>query len=194
MREKKPSGRKSLALSILCVALLAGLVVAVIAYARLDSAYNDKISEFNTYAANHSHNNTEYDVFSEANSLLQAYKMTHTHVDADYDSLTATVNLEREAYWRLNQTISQPPSSYTNWTVTASYAGYVSVDVQSSTNNTYVQLIWSSHGISFDQKIVVGTNGTASFPILPASNIDIRIGNSNVFDEATENVTATYYY
>jgi hypothetical protein len=197
MLSEKKLGRKSLVfLSILCIVLLVGLIAAMIPYARLDSAYNDKTSEFNTYAANHSHNNTEYDAFSDANRLLQEYMMTHTHTDSDYTSLNAAVNLERNAIWTFNQIISQPADSYTSFNpFHASYAGYVSVDVQSSTtNNTYVQVIWSSYGVSFDQKIVVDTNGTANFPILPASNIDIRIGNSNIFNGATENVTATYYY
>jgi hypothetical protein len=199
MSEKKLTGRRSLVvLSILCIVLLVGLTAAMISYARLDSAYNDKTSEFDTYAANHSHNNTEYDAFSHANWLLEAYKMTHTHLDYYYTWLIDTLNLERNAIWTLNQIISQPADSYTSWYnvgFNASYAGYISVDVQSSTtNNTYVQVIWSSYLASFDQKIVVGTNGTANFPILPTSNIDIRIGNSNIFDGATENVTATYYY
>lgn len=202
MSEKKLAGRRSLVvLSILCIVLLVGLIVAMIFYARLDSAYNDKTSEFNTYAANHRHNNTEYDAFSDANRLLQEYKMTHTHTDSAYASLNNLLSLERESIWTWNEIISQPADSYISWSARAypgglhtSYAGYVSVNVQSSTaNNTYVQVIWSSYGVSFDQRIVVGTNGTASFPILPASNVDIRIGNSNVFGGATQNITITYY-
>jgi hypothetical protein len=127
------------------------------------------------------------------------------------------------------------------------YAGYISVNVTSSTTNTtYVEAIYYAHGISYDNTINVGTNGTAIFPVIsnwvivspiptnytlskvvvspiPTNytlsnitastsssneafsllnsnmlpippNIEIRIGNTNTVDNATETVTITYYY
>jgi hypothetical protein len=60
-------------------------------------------------------------------------------------------------------------------------------------SNTYVEVIWSSHGIDYSNKITIGTSGTAYFPVLP-SNVEVRVGNTNLINGATETVTVTYYY
>ena len=115
-------------------------------------------------------------------------------MNAQVSNLTNIVNLAKSTIWVNSQTISQPANSYTYWNISASYAGYVSVNVQSSTTtNTYVEVVYSSHGVNYDNKIVVGTSGTAVFPILPAS-IEVRVGNTNLINGATETVTITYYY
>jgi hypothetical protein len=93
--------------------------------------------------------------------------------------------------------VSQPADSYTYWSFNTSnvwYAGYLSVNVSSSTSiNTYVQVIYSVHGVNYDNTITVGASGTAVFPVLPAS-IEVRVGNTDLVNGATETVTITYYY
>jgi hypothetical protein len=73
------------------------------------------------------------------------------------------------------------------------YAGYVSVDVESSSNTTYVQLVYSSHGVNFNQNVTVGTGATAVFPVLPGE-IWIGIGNTELVDDVTGTVTVIYRY
>jgi len=104
------------------------------------------------------------------------------------------VNLAKSTIWIKSQTVSQTANSYIYWTLSADYAGYVSVTIESSTSSkVYVRIIYSSHGVNYDNQITVGRSGTAVFPILPAS-IEIRVGNKNFLDGATETVTITYYY
>jgi hypothetical protein len=85
------------------------------------------------------------------------------------EDLTSTLDIDKSTVWVDNQTISQPAGSYTDLNFTASYAGYVSVNVQTSTTNTtYVEVIYSAYlGINYDNTITVGTSGTAAFPVLP---------------------------
>jgi septal ring factor EnvC (AmiA/AmiB activator) len=128
------------------------------------------------------------------NSQISSLNAQVTSLTNQVNTLTAIINLAESTIWVNSQTISQPASSYTYWTVSASYAGYVSVTVESSTTtNTYVEVIWSAYGVSYDNTITVGTSGTAVFPVLPAS-IEIRVGNTNLINGATETVTITYYY
>lgn len=130
------------------------------------------------------------------------YVSTHHRIDSDYDSLNSqntnlnnVVNLASSTVWVDDQTISQPANSYTVWTFSASYAGYVSVLVQSSSvAGTHVNAIYSSHGVNFNQEIVVNAGSTANFPVLPSSNIRIEVGNGDPFNGATETVTITYNY
>jgi len=108
--------------------------------------------------------------------------------------LESIVNLEKSTVWVDRQTVSQPASRYTDWTFYAPYAGYVVVQVHSSTtDNTYVRAMWSSYGVHYDQSVMVGASGAAAFPVLPGS-IEIRVGNTNLLSGATETVTITYYY
>jgi predicted PurR-regulated permease PerM len=126
--------------------------------------------------------------------ILVGAIMNYTSMVSD---LTDKVNLAKFVVWENGVTTTQDADSYTNWLplFSASYAGYVSVWVQTSTtSNTYVRVIYSSHDVYYDNQVSVGTHGIAVFPILPSSNIDIRIGNTNQTNGATEIVTITYYY
>jgi Flp pilus assembly protein TadG len=78
---------------------------------------------------------------------------------------------------------------------TANYAGYIIVNVQSSTtSNQYIQVTWTSNGINYSNKITVGDTGTAVFPVLPANNVQITIANTNLLNGATATVNITYIY
>jgi hypothetical protein len=103
-------------------------------------------------------------------------------------------NLSISTIWINNQTISQPAGSYTTWTRSASYAGYVSIQVSSSTSPTFVNVTYSSHGVNYNSQTNVGSNGIAYFPILPSPNIIVAVGNGLTNGNATETVTITYYY
>jgi predicted PurR-regulated permease PerM len=128
-------------------------------------------------------------------SIIKGKDDTIASLQNQVGDLNSIINLEKSTVWVNDQTVSQPASSYTYWTVSADYAGYISVQVQTSTTtNTYVRVIWSAYGVNYDHQITVGTSGTAVFPVLPCSNIEIRVGNSNIVNGATETVTITYHY
>jgi predicted PurR-regulated permease PerM len=128
-------------------------------------------------------------------SIIKGKDDTIASLQNQVSDLNSIINLEKSTVWVNDQTVSQPASSYTYWTVSADYAGYISVQVQTSTTtNTYVRVIWSAYGVNYDHQITVGTSGTAVFPVLPCSNIEIRVGNSNIVNGATETVTITYHY
>ena len=75
------------------------------------------------------------------------------------------------------------------------YMGYATVSVQSTSNTTYVELLYSSYGVNYDHNVTVGTEGTASFPVMP-STVEIRVGNTEPYTGALVNstVSATYHY
>ena len=94
-----------------------------------------------------------------------------------------------------SQTISQPAGAYYTFTFNnINYAGYITVDVLSSTvyNTTVVIKGTSSNGISYSSgPINVGYSGTVSYPVLPGT-VQVEIGS--IFSGATETVTITYTY
>ena len=130
-------------------------------------------------------------------SIINGKDNTISSLNSQVSDITSTLNLGKSTVWVNDETLNQPSGSYTNWSpaFSTSYAGYISVQVHTSTtSNTYVRVIYTSHGVYYDNQIGVGTGGTAVFPILPSSSIDVRIGNSNWLNGATETVTITYYY
>ena len=117
-------------------------------------------------------------------NTLNSYVASHHYTDSAYDAvqnqvsdLTSTLNLYKSTVWVNPQTISQPQDSWYNWTFRADYAGYVSVQVYNSTIlNPLAEVVYSYHGIHYDQQTEVGTIGRVTFPIMPSS-IEIRVGN-----------------
>ncbi len=115
-------------------------------------------------------------------------------LQSQVDSLSAIANLTASTTWVNNQTVSQPAGSFTTWSESASYAGYVAITVSSSTSSTYANVIYSSHGVNYNVQTGVGTSGTAYFPVLPSSNITVAVGNELSTGNATETVTIIYFY
>jgi len=114
-------------------------------------------------------------------------------------SLTNIINLSDSKTWVPTITVQQGYGSFTTWTESANYSGYVSVYVQtSSVSGTHVEVIYSAsaYGVSFDQTQVISAGTTANFPILPCSDITVGVGNGNTIlgGSAEETVSITYYY
>lgn len=173
MSEKRVVNRNvAIGIGVLCIVLLVTMVGVVVNYALV---LNDKDSQI-------------VDLRSQV-----------TFDDLTIDRLTAIVDLSNSTVWVDNETISQPAgnssSAYTSWSYSVNYAGYVVVDVlSSSTSNTYVKLSYSWNGVSYDNTTNTGSSGSAWFPVLPANNISIRVINKDSSNSASETVTITYWY
>jgi hypothetical protein len=171
----------AIALGIVCL-ILAGSILGALAY------YGSQISSLNSSIS------VLQDAVSTRDSQISSLNSQVSSLNSGLGNLTDIVNLSKSTIWVNDQTVSQVANSYTSWTDSASYAGYVVVNVQSSTSpNTYVRLIYSSRGVEYDHQITVGMGGTAVFPVLPGS-IQVVVGNTNLVNGATETVTITYYY
>jgi predicted RNase H-like nuclease (RuvC/YqgF family) len=150
--------------------------------ATIDDYYNSLIYVLNT------------EVHDISSNLITANNQI-TSLQNQLDSLNAIANLTASVTWVNNQTVSQPAGSYTTWSKSASYAGYVSINVSSSTtSSTYANVIYSAYGVNYNVQTNVGTSGTAYFPVLPSSNITGGVGNGLSSGTATETVTIIYYY
>jgi len=143
----------------------------------LQTAYND-------YMATHSHTDTEYD----------SYVATHSYTNSEYNELLAIANLQKSQLILDEKTIPQGAGARTLVeTFTASYSGYVTVSITSSTSNAYVDIEFYFKGQFFKFGKTLGTSGSSVFCVLPAT-VSIYVGNSNWFDPATHIVSATYWY
>jgi prefoldin subunit 5 len=131
---------------------------------------------------------------SGLNSQIGTLNSQITSLQNQVSNLTDIANLKSAQYWLVSQTVSQTALGASTWNFSASHAGYVWVNVETSTtSNTYIEVKYSSLGVYYDNKVNVGSSGPVTFPVLPGT-IEIIVGNSNLTDGATETVTATYYY
>jgi hypothetical protein len=95
-----------------------------------------------------------------------------------------------------DNTTEQGNGQYSYFSLSASYAGYVSVYVQNSTvAGTLTEVAYSANEVNYNQEITVDVGSLAAFPVLPAT-ITIGVGNEYILGGtgANETVTITYYY
>jgi hypothetical protein len=189
--EKKVVGRTVvITLGIIAVILAVGLVGAVADYTSIIGGKDNTIAN---------DNNTITQTETWLNANITSLTTEITSLQSSGQAMSALAALKVNGTWVNDQIVSQSASSYTNFTrydgagYYTDYSGYISVNVwTSTTNNTYVEVIWSAYGVNYDNRITVGTGGTAVFPVLPAKTIEIRVGNTNLINGATETVTITY--
>jgi hypothetical protein len=146
------------------------------------------ITAYNNYVNDHHHTDEDYNSLSSQNTNLQD----------QVNGLTNTLSLGNSTIWVNDKTVSEPAGglgiAWSDWTFSASYAGYVSIYVSSATVGAWTHVIYTSHGVSYNVQTNVGTSGTAYFPILPSSSITVGVGNGNLNSGATQTVTITYDY
>ena len=180
------------------IALSVLVVILVGSSGYLYYQWNTLNTTYQNYVSTHSQTDTQYD---SLNSNYNSYVSSHSYTNTEHntlkderDYLSDIALLKKSAVFIEHETANQPANSYTQWQVSNSYAGYISVYVESSTtSNTYVRVIYSKYGVDYDETITVGTSGTAVFPALPTT-ISVRVGNTNLINGATETVTAVYFY
>ena len=126
-----------------------------------------------------------------------SYSSRISSLNSKLNDLNYNINLAKSTEWVENQIVSQPAGAYSSWVFQAQYAGYIAVWLFSDTNETYLRVIYTSRVmslISYDNQVNVGTNDTVLFPILPSNGIEIRVGNNNALNNATETIAYIKYY
>ena len=191
----------------------------ILTHSYANTEYNALNVTYQDYISTHNYTNIDYEALL---TIYQEYVLTHNYTDAEYESLAAAfqdyvsthdysnleyeelenerdllrsiVELAESIVWVDNLEVSQSPGSYTMLTFSTPFAGYVSVNVTTSTTDkTYVRVLYSANGVNYDETISVGESGTAVFPVLPTDDVQVRIGNTDKGRD-TETVTVTYHY
>jgi hypothetical protein len=168
VNEKKVVSRTvAIALGILCIFLIAWI--------------GGTIAYFSMMV-----NNNDNTISSQASQI--------SNLQNQVSDLNSSLNLNKSIVWISSQTVSSPYNSYYSWVpLRVPCAGYVSVTVESSTSNsTYVHVIYSAYGVNYDQWRAVDAGGTFVFPVLPTSSLGVYVGAGAV--SLTVTVTITYYY
>jgi hypothetical protein len=164
---------------------------------QLQNWLSSNITAYNNYVSDHSYTNEQY---SSLQSTITSLQNQISSLDAQITSLNNIINLADSQVWVNDSTVNEPAPtggvgiSWHDWTFSASYAGYVEIDVLSATEGAWTQVVYSAYGVSYSVQTDVGTGGVAYFPILPSSTITVGVGNGNAMWGSTQTVTITYYY
>jgi len=198
--QRKVVGRTVvIVLGVICIVLSAGLIGVLAAYlpiANSISSLNSQIA-----AQNATITSQQQQIVALQNSLSQ-----QTENQADKDAKIAELNnyagelqnllwLNASSTLVQNQAVDlQANENVSVWNDVVGYAGYMVVEVQSSSNTTFANVVYSTaYGVNYDEKVVVGTGGVAAFPVLPGL-IDVRVGNTETSSSVSATVTARYHY
>lgn len=199
-----------IALGIACIILAAGLVAAVfVVYpptindlksqiAEKDStiaSFNGTISSLNSQVAGLTTLAANYaSALNNSDSQMATLDSQISDLNSQISGLVNYLNLNASGTIPLNAAITvNPGANITIWSDVVPYAGYISVNVQSTSSTTYVQMLYSSYGVNYDDTITVGKSGTATFPVLPGT-VAMKLGNLDTVDSDNATATAAYYY
>lgn len=184
-----------IALGLVCIVLLAGLVSALVVYVPMVNNLQSQMTEKdNAISSLNSQISALNNSFNQINASSSAKDTQIAALSSQLASYANILTLNVSAYLVYNQPVSQAASANTTiFTDVLYYAGFVSVAVQSDSNTTYVEVIYSYYGVNYDNNATVGKSGTAAFPVLPAT-VAIRVGNTELVDPVNATVTATYVY
>ena len=202
MAERKVVGRKlAIVLGVVSIILAVGLVIALVAYLPASaqvSTLNAQIAGKDQIIAalNLQITSLQNNTTSQSANAAQVATLKNqiASLQAEIADLSNVLYLNATGVLVNSQAFTQEP--YTNVTIwdgsqPLQYAGYVTVQLQSSSNLTYAEVLYNSFGVAYDNVVTLG-NGTASFPVLPSNAVIVLGNNDNV--TATGTVTALYHY
>jgi uncharacterized coiled-coil protein SlyX len=213
--KKVVSRTVAIGLGVVCIALAAGLVIALVLYAPMvanqqssdlqsqiadqDStiaSLNSQVSSLNTQVSS-----LATQVASLKSSLEQSYSLSDVQnitaeLNQQISDYQAMLSLSKSGYliqnYPMNQTAGTATAIYNDY---LDYAGYVGVQVESNSSTTYARVMYALPVTEeiFDYNVTVGTSGSTVLPVLPGT-VSIGIGNTELVDAVNVTVTAVYYY
>jgi hypothetical protein len=211
-KPRKVVGRTvAIVLAIVCVILSAGLIATIVVYLPSASTINRLNSEnaglegnmtsLNQQILNLQNMLSQRDgTISDKDSQISSLNNQLSGLNNDLQSVLNVLYMNASATLLSTQEFSLAAGENSSmWEAGVDYlgldyAGYVVVSVGSSSDTTFVQIVYSGYGINFDETKIVGTSGSAGFPVLPNDNINIIIGNTELVDSVNGTIVVTYYY
>jgi CTP synthase (UTP-ammonia lyase) len=179
MSEKKMVRRSVvIALAIACSVLVVGLAGTFAYYIPVMNEKDNMVSSLNTQ-------------ISQLNSNA-------TNLKNQLNNLTDILNLNKSTVWVRGKTVNLWDQYEPVYEGTVTFAGYIAVQVSTIWINATVEVRYSCQGLNYDNKIkLLSQGGTATFPVLPSSNIQVFAFESDIFvltGPLDADVTITYYY
>lgn len=206
MNETKPKKmvRRNVAaaIGIICITFVAALI-GFTAYFRYEiSKLNSQVSQLNTYNSNL--NATIDDLKQQGADLNDT-----VNLDKSEDSYNTSTIVTYPPFQGLDlpatfvDNFHTPVGSYILFSSSDfTYPGYLIVQINSTSNDTYINYTCNAYVGAFNLQTDVGTHGTTILPVLPLANhylgypsgTIIMTVSTHTSVQARMNITVTYYY
>jgi cell division protein FtsB len=207
MSKKKVGGRRVTIESIICIILVTAMVAIIAFYSSILEYKDDTIDSLNSGIADKeaqissliSYNDT---LQSQINSLNSEKATLQNQIDGlteQISNLTEIIKLGKSEVLIDDYFANVAAGSFISLNRTVDYAGYIKFEQISGVTSTetgeiYVQVVWSRGDLVFyNEKMVVGEDTFFRFPVLPTSNLEIRVGYDDL-SNGTANIKATVIY
>ena len=133
----------------------------------------------------HSYSDPEYD----------SYVANHLYNNSMFSLLRDIIDLNKTIVFQDHYSINHPAVYYTYWNYTIYWAGYLTITIHSSTTTIpYAEVEYTYEETTWELRQTFDDLGSAIFPVLPAPNVQVRIGSTNLLESATYVVSITYHY
>ena len=211
---QEKSGKKvvsrtiAIALGVVCIILVAGLVGVIATYTPMMSDLQSQvankdstITSLNSTVTSLSSTVTSLgSQVSSLNSQVASLKSSLNESQSYYEEIVSDysekLSLSQYGYLVNGLNLTQDAGTVTAvWTGYVEYAGYVVINLESTSNTTLASVAYSlsSRGVNFDYNSTVGTSGTKVFPVLPGE-LTVEISNTETANAVNAIITAVYYY
>jgi len=139
----------------------------------------------------------------EVNSAYDDYVAAHQYTDSEYlalqdqiSNLTDILNLNKQTVLKDHYAVNQPAGGYNHWTYTnINHTGYLTITIHSSTTpKAYARVVYTYGDTTWELTKTLGIAGSADFPVLPSSRIEVGVGNTNLYDPAVHDISIVYHY
>jgi hypothetical protein len=219
MSEKKIAGKNLTSIfGIVCIilaALVAGMVPALVNYVTIIGKKDNEIDTLNLQVKNSYSQIKQYQTDLNGNRTLLSqtqtwFKNNVTSYDAQITNLQKIVNLQELTLLYGDRVVVPDSHVYVVWhnipyiapygisfegpQIPIKYAGYLVVVIVLSAGNTSVQVDYSSNQLHYSNTVNTGSTGVAYFPILPTTDLNIKLFNIDLANLYITMVTITYYY
>ncbi len=207
MSEKKVSGRRVTVESIVCIILITVVVTIIAFYSSILKYKDDTIGSLNSEIADRdtqisswiSYNETLQSQMNSLNSDKVTLQNQIGDLTEQINNLTEIIKLHKSEVLIDDYFKNVAAGSFISLNRTIDYAGYIKCEqisgvTATETGEIYVQVVWSRGDLVFyNERMVVGEETFFRFPVLPTSNLEVRIGYDDP-SKGTANIRATIVY
>jgi cell division protein FtsB len=207
MSEKKVSGRRVTVESIACIILVTAMVTIIAFYSSILEYKDETIDSLNLEIADKeaqissliSYNDTLQSQINSLNSEKVTLQNQIGDLTEQITNLTEIIKLGKSEVLIDDYFENVAAGSFISLNRTVDYAGYIKFEQISGVSSTetgeiYVQVVWSRSDLVFyNEKMVVGEDVFFRFPVLPTSNLEVRVGYDDP-SNGTANIMATIVY
>ncbi len=193
MGEKKASRRIVTIESVICIILITAIVTVIAFYSSILKYKDGAIASLNSELA---------DKDAQISSLISEKDALQGQIDnlsEQISNLTEIVELDKSEVLMDNYLENVKADTYISLSKKIDYAGYIKFDkiegvATTDTGEIYVQVIWSrSDFIFYNEKLILGEDRFFRFPVLPTSNLEIRVGYDDP-SNGTANIMVNIVY